>query len=329
MGDGEPLISVVLPVYNVERFLKRCVNSVRNQDYKNLEILLVDDGSTDNSGILCDDFAREDQRIFVIHKANGGPSDARNCGIAQAKGKYITFIDSDDEVDLDYVSYLYSLIIKFKCKMSLCSHRILYEKSGKIINLGNKTETVLSAKNCIEKMCYHDLVDTSAWGKLYETSLFHDVTYPDRKKFEDMGTTYKLFINSERIACGFNSKYTYHIRDNSITTSDFSLSKLDLLEMTDCMARDVIYRYPELRQAVLRRQVYARFSTLNQMLNVDDKTANSIKEEIVKYIKMHSNEVLRDTFAPRRDKIAVLSLMVGISFYRILWSAYKAMHDSL
>ena len=95
------------------------------------------------------------------------------------------------------------------------------------------------------------------------------------------------------------------------------------------MARDVIYRYPELRQAVLRRQVYARFSTLNQMLNVDDKTMNSMKEEIIKYIKMHSNEVLRDALAPRRDKIAVLSLMVGISFYKILWSAYKAMRGSL
>ena len=98
MENEKPLISVILPVYNVERFLKRCVNSVRNQDYKNLEILLINDGSTDNSGILCDDFAREDQRIFVIHKANGGLSDARNCGIAQAKGKYITLIDSDDDV---------------------------------------------------------------------------------------------------------------------------------------------------------------------------------------------------------------------------------------
>ena len=323
MENEKPLISVIIPVYNVEQFVERCINSVRDQDYKNLEILLIDDGSTDNSGILCDEFVRQDKRIFVIHKANGGISDARNCGIVHAKGQYITFIDSDDEVDLDYVSYLYSLIIKFKCKMSLCSHRILYEKSGKVINLGNYTEKVLSAKNCIEKMCYHDLVDTSAWGKLYEASLFREVAYPIGKKFEDIGTTYKLFIKSGKIACGFNSKYTYHIRENSITTDDFSPSKLDLLEMTDCMAHDVVHRYPELSQAVLRRQVYARFSTLNQMLNLDNKIVGDSRDSIIQFIKTYVKDVLKNPLAPKRDKAAIFCLNVGFSFYKISWKLFK------
>lgn len=321
MENEEPLISVVLPVYNVERFLKRCVDSVENQDYKNLEILLVDDGSTDSSGTLCDDLARKDHRIVVIHKANGGVSDARNCGIAQAKGKYIAFVDPDDEVDLDYLSYLYSLIIQFKCKMSLCSHRILHEKSGKLVNLGNKTETLLSAENCIEKMCYHNLVDTSVWGKLYKTSLFHEIVYPRGKKFEDMGTTYQLFLKSKTVACGFNPKYTYHIRDNSITTGPFHPSKLDLLEMTDRMARDVVHCYPDLKNAVLRRQVYARLSTINQVLSADDEYL-LIRGQMIRFVKEHRRQVLLDSRAPFRDKLAIILLSIGVPVYKFAWNTY-------
>lgn len=316
-----PLITIIVPVYNVEKYLKKCVNTLINQTYKNLEIILVDDGSTDSSGIICNQLKTCDPRIIVVHKKNGGLSDARNCGIAQAKGKYITLIDSDDEVDCDYVSYLYSLTVKFKCKMSLCTHRVLYEKSGKIINLGNNVETVLSAKNCIEKMCYHDLVDTTACAKLYEKSLFHDIAYPVGKKFEDIGTTYKLFIKSKKIACGFKPKYTYRIRNNSITTSTFNRSKLELLEMTDQMARDVGSRYQDLQEAVLRRQVYARLSTINQALNCD-KSYFPIREEMIAFVKEHSQAILHDKQAPLRDKAAILLLFTGLPVYRFGWNLY-------
>lgn len=317
-----PLISVIVPVYNVERYLNQSVQSVLRQDYHNLEIVLIDDGSTDKSGKICDKLAKQDSRIKVIHKKNGGVSDARNVGIHESKGDYITLLDSDDEIDSDYVSYLYSLIERYKCPMSLCTHREYYEKTQNTAEYGNHEERVLDAKTCLWMMCYHDQVSTSAWAKLYHKDLFTNIEYPVGKKFEDIGTTYQLFIKSKKVACGFMPKYTYRIRENSITTSKYDVSKLDMLEMTDKMARDVLTIYPELSKAVARRRMYARFSTLNQLIGTH--RAEKIKSEITKYIKKGALKLLFDKYAPIRDKIAVLLLFVSPRMYEKCWLFYLA-----
>lgn len=315
------LISVVVPVYNVEPYLNRCIKSIINQTYKNLEIILVDDGATDNSGVMCDEWQDRDKRIKVIHKVNGGLSDARNVGIKHATGTYITCIDSDDSIDLDMIEYLYKLLKNHKCRMSLCSHRVLFERSNKIKNLGNGQEEVLNAEECIKKMCYHDCVDTSAWGKLYERELFYNIEYPVGKLFEDIGTTYKTFMASERIACGYKDKYTYYVRPNSIVTGSFNIKKLDLLEMTDKMAEDVLKIFPNLEKAVLRRMVYARFSTLNQM--IDSNYIDSNIKEFIKFIYDNQMTLLKDRNTPLRDKLAIVFLRVGIDFYKWCWKFYK------
>lgn len=319
-----PLISVIMPIYNVESYLERSVQSVQQQDYQNLEIILVDDGSTDKSGLLCDKVAEQDNRIKVIHKKNGGLSDARNVGIRSSRGAYITLVDSDDEIDHDCISYLYSLIERYHCPMSLCTHRIYYERSKKNVELGNREECKMDAKTCIRKMCYHDQVDTSAWGKLYHRNLFSKIEYPVGKKFEDIGTTYKLFIQSKIIACGFNPKYTYHIRENSITTSSFNPSKLDLLEMTDKMGRDVLMIYPDLNKAVNRRRIYARFSTLNQLVETKcyEQQNKRVQHDIIKYIKGKAYPLLLDFNVPLRDKIAIFILSINVKLYKKFWEFY-------
>lgn len=316
----QDLITVVVPVYNVELWLDRCINSIINQTYRNLEIVLVDDGATDNSGVMCDGWKTIDNRIKVLHKVNGGLSDARNAGIKIATGKYITFVDSDDSIDLDMIEYLYQLLIKHKCGMSLCSHRVFFEKSNKVKSLGNGKEEVLSAEECIKKMCYHDSVDTSAWGKLYERDLFNNIEYPVGKLFEDIGTTYKTFIASERIACGYKDKYTYYIRPNSITTRGFNIRKLDLLEMTDNMAEDVLKVFPDLDKAVLRRRVYARFSTLNQLLNVEGYAKE--KYELMSFISKNKLQILNNIKTPKRDKLAILLLWMNFAVYKFCWNLY-------
>ena len=119
---GKDLITVVIPVYNVERYLRKCIDTVCNQTYRNTQIILVDDGSNDGCGIICDEAARKDKRIVVIHKSNGGLSDARNRGIDIARGKYITFIDSDDYISEDYLEYLYGILKKNNAQISICGH---------------------------------------------------------------------------------------------------------------------------------------------------------------------------------------------------------------
>ena len=164
----KPKISVVLPIYNVKKYLETCVKAMTGQTYQNLEIILVDDGSPDGCPALCDELAKTDKRIRVLHKENGGLSDARNAGTQIATGEYITFVDSDDVVTETYVEYLYSLVEKYGCDMSLCTHTVVFE-DGKKIPYGDGTDEMLDAKECLRRMLYHDVIDTSAWAKLYRT----------------------------------------------------------------------------------------------------------------------------------------------------------------
>ncbi len=320
----KPLISVVIPVYNVESYLRRCLDTVLAQTYQNIEIIIVDDGSTDSSGRICREYASKDSRIVVIRQENGGLSSARNTGIHYAHGRFITFIDSDDTVQKDMIVYLYHLISIFKCSMSLCCLTTVFTASGKIKKSGNGQECRINAHDAIESMLYHGFVDTSACAKLYDISLFATIRFPERKLFEDIGTTYKLFIKSGYIACGFKNKYNYFVRQNSIVTRTFSKEKLDLLEMTDTMANRVLDLYPDLKKAVLRRQVYARFSTLNQMITHGGWHAfPGQRMSMITYIKKYGKHLLYDPKVPNRDKMAILALLISPSFYVFLWKLYK------
>lgn len=315
-----PLISVILPIYNVEKYLPACMESIFAQTYHNLEIILVDDGSTDNCGGLCDEYAEKNKRVVVYHKKNGGVSETRNYGLEQARGEYITFVDPDDYIDSDYVEYLLLLINRYHSRMSICQHRVRYN-NGSVKEMGSAGEEELTAQRCLERMLYHDVIDTSAWGKLYHRDLFDGVRYPVNKIFEDAAITYKLMMRCEKIAISYESKYTYVFHNNSIVNSEFKKSKLDLLEVTDKMAEDISQTYPELKKAAVRRQVYARFSTLNQML--ESTGYPEIKKELIEYIKRHKKDIFCNREAPRRDKIGLLLLMLSYRLYRFCWLHYR------
>ena len=315
-----PLISVILPVYNVQTYLPRCMNSLFKQTYHNLEFVMIDDGSELACAEACDEYLKMDNRVVVYHKENGGLSDARNYGIARARGKYITCVDPDDYVDIDYIEYLYMLIRKYPCKMSICQHRVWYN-NGNVKDFGKPGDECLSNKQCLERMLYHDVIDTSACGKLYRVELFETVQYPKGKLFEDIGTTYALMLQCDDIAVGYESKYNYIFHNNSIVNSLFSIKKMDMLEMTDKMATGVLKCYPELYKAVRRRQVYARLSTLNQMIY--EKGYIKQRNEIIAYVKKYGNEVMRDAKAPKRDKVALRLLSINFQLYRICWIIYR------
>lgn len=325
-NSTEPVISIIIPIYNVEKYLKRCLDSVEKQIYTNLEIILINDGSTDNSLEIAEEYAKKDSRIKIYSEANHGLSAARNLGLKQVTGEYITFIDSDDYVSNDYVSYLYSLLEKnnFTASMSICSLMNVYEGSGKEINTGNNKEYTLTGKKCIKMMCYHNLVDTCAYAKLGSKELYNDFEFPEGKVFEDIGTTYQLFEKANKVACGFKPKYFYNIRSNSITTQKFTTQKLDLLEMTDKMADDVVRKYPDLKRAVLRRRIYSRFSTLNQTFTSKNTVEiKEIRNELIKFIQKNHKELFWDKNVPKRDKVAYLSLCMGFNFYKSSWNLYS------
>ncbi len=211
----EELISIIVPVYNVEEYLEKCVESIINQTYKNIEIILVDDGATDNSGKICDELGKKDDRIIVIHKANGGLSDARNAGLKIAKGEYIGFVDSDDYIAEDMFETLYNLNKKYNSEISIVSFYEIYK--GKVIGVrDSKKLEELTKIEAIRELLIDTNIQSYAWNKLFKKELFEGLEFPTNKNFEDIATTLLLFEKANKVVLLEDPKYYYVRRDNSI-----------------------------------------------------------------------------------------------------------------
>lgn len=236
----EDLISVIIPVYNVEVYLEKCIESVINQTYKKLEIILVDDGSNDNSGKICDEYAKKDARINVIHKENGGLSDARNKGIESANGKYIAFVDSDDFVDLRMYEKLYKILISNDADISMC-RPYLFENYDEIVELPIDAKDdikVLNKEQFFSKMYEEDyLSNVVAWNKLYKRNLFENIRYPKGKIIEDAHVLHHLIDKCGRIAITNQELYFYFQRKDSIMHN----IKYNLLDELDALYDRIIY----------------------------------------------------------------------------------------
>lgn len=318
-------VSIVIPVYNVEKYLNKCINTVINQSFKDLEILLVDDGSTDNSGKICDEFALTDNRIKVIHKANGGLSDARNVGIENATSEWITFIDSDDYVSEDYVEYLFQLVNQYNADISIAT--FTYVTNNKKIEKSTGSVYVMNTETALKRMLMNDGFDMGAWGKMYRTKYFIDIKYPVGKLFEDSGTTYKLVDKATKIVFGSKPIYFYINRDDSIVNSTFNPRKLDLIEMNLEMMDFIKQFYPEIESAAKRRVLWAYFSTLNQVVSSKNKkTISQFAPPLVKYIKENKYFFKNCKELPKRDRIAFFILdKFGLRVYSYSWNIYLKM----
>ncbi len=316
----EELVSIVVPIYNVEKFIHRCIDSILQQSYKNTEIILVDDGSPDNCPKICDEYSRKDSRIKVLHKKNGGLSDARNAGIRIAKGKYIAFVDSDDSIEKDYIKQLYNTIRKADADISACGHTVRYENGRTIPHFSNNS-FIVQREEALERVLYDDELCAATWAKLYKTKLFKNIKFPKGENFEDSSTTYKLILESNKVACDMKSQYNYLIRSNSIMTTPFSKKDLLLITSWDNMGEEILKIYPHLKNAVIRGKTYARISVLRRLIETKQKE-KWLEKELRTEILAEKTNLLNDEKCPRRDKIAVILLLFGILPFKISWKAY-------
>ena len=217
----KPLLTVVIPVYNVEKYLKRCVESVLVQGWHNYDILLVDDGSTDRSPQICDDYVKVYDFISVIHKENGGLSEARNTGISQAKGEYVYFPDSDDWLEPDAFMALAEVLESQKFDIISFNREFVKGEEDAIVSEPEVTQ-VFEGKDAFVQMLKHSYITGFANDKIYKKSLFIDnnISFPKGKYYEDLGTNYKLFLSAENVFAT-NQKYYHYLIDNpdSITQS--------------------------------------------------------------------------------------------------------------
>ncbi|MBR6952426.1 MAG: glycosyltransferase [Campylobacter sp.] len=218
---ANPLISVIIPVYNVENFLHDCLNSVISQTYTNLEIILVDDGSTDKSGEICDEFAQKDNRIKVLHQKNSGQAVARNNALGIMQGEYLSFVDSDDIIDENYIQILFDLTKKYDTKISMANYKEFSKneqiQSYKAENLQNNDEKLLEPKDifigsCVEK-CYYL---TAVWRCLFHRDIFKNLRFPAGEIHEDVAIWFEIFNNAKKIIS--IKKNIYFWRDNLAST---------------------------------------------------------------------------------------------------------------
>jgi len=218
-----PLITVIVTAYCVESYLPRCIRSIQCQTYRNLEVIIVDDGSPDRCGEIADIYSREDDRIRVIHKENGGLADARNVALGEASGEYITFVDSDDFVNNDYVSTLYDILQESDSQISVTTLNPVNESDYTIKDTSRKNNVkIYSSDDAIISLFYQKGFDTSACGKLYAKSLFAEgIRFPKGYVYEDMATIYKLMIRCTRIAYLDYRSYNYLYRSGSIERPTF------------------------------------------------------------------------------------------------------------
>lgn len=226
----DPLISIIVPIYKVEKYLERCVESLRNQTYGHLEIILVDDGSPDSCSAICDDYARKDNRIRVIHQDNRGLSGARNAGIDIAEGEYIAFVDSDDYVAPDYIRALYELLKESGCAIAQC--RFTYVQGEPVQEVGDRSFRIYRGESLMEQLYGPEEEATYfvvAWNKLYRRELFEKIRYPEGRIHEDEATTYLLFHEANKLAFLNRALYGYYTENTGSITACFSRKRLQWL----------------------------------------------------------------------------------------------------
>ncbi|HFI0959973.1 TPA: glycosyltransferase family 2 protein [Streptococcus suis] len=246
---NKPLISIIVPVYNVENYLDECIRTVLAQTYSNWELLLINDGSTDSSGTICDDYAKGDERIRVIHKNNGGLSDARNAGIDNCTGEYIVFLDSDDGIRGDFLEECVTTANQHDVDIVI-GHFFIWDENNQtflyFVDQSQKDTTeVISAQEALNRQVVWKNLNTApfvvAWGKLFKASLFNTVRFPKGKVFEDEYTIHKTLLESNTVALINKEFYMYRRHGNSIMTSHFSVSKaMNLVEALEERIVDLV-----------------------------------------------------------------------------------------
>lgn len=313
-----PLISVIVPIYKVEQYLGQCVDSVLAQSYGNFELILVDDGSPDNCGKICDEYALQDNRIFVIHKENGGLSDARNSGIKKAIGEYIALIDSDDYVSPFFLEILITNALKYGADVVTTGQSTKFiDGDATPILLAVSTQDfksrVISTKEAIADLLYQRRPNGAQFN-LYKKYIFDNIEYPKGYLYEDMATTYKTYIKAKKICCLDSKLYAYRVRKDSIVRQSFSEKKMISIEITRTLYKDICVYDDSLRKAAASRCFAANFHVFLQVPADNKEHQRKLWEEIKKYRADVLTDIDRRVRSKNRMGAMLAYLGMGLTY---------------
>ena len=283
-------ISIIVPIYKVEKQLDRCIKSILNQTFINFELILVDDGSPDNCGKICDEYKRKDKRVKVIHKENGGLSDARNTGLNIATGKYIGFVDSDDIIHPEMYERMYNCINKYNADIVQCKFKKFksIEDINKLSNINNANIEYYTSKEAIIDMIDNNKINVNTWNKLYKRELFENERFPKGKIHEDEFLTYKLIYKSNKVAYINEELYYYYQNDNGIMNGSNLLKRLDRIEALEERS-NFFLKYGD--KDLYDKSNTALFFALNKLYFIF-KRNKQLKKEIT-YINLLKDKIIK------------------------------------
>lgn len=306
MQNDKPLVSVIVPVYCSEKYLPFCLESLISQTYNILEIILIDDGSTDCSGKICDQYAKKDRRIQAIHQPNHGVSAARNRGVQLASGDYIAHVDADDWIDQDYIRYLLNLLKGNQSEIALCGCKLP----------ANCKMRVYPADAALKELLYQKQFDTALWGKLFRSDIAKRVLFPDGIFFEDLASVCQMFGMVNYVVCGRWQGYHYrHTPDGTMNGGHID-RLLNELQSADLMERHILQKYPSIAQAAICR----KFSAYCQVLMKLPSAGYTVeRDKIWDCIRKTRKDILKDGNARSKNRIAAAVSYLGEGAMRTLW----------
>lgn len=310
------LISVVVPVYMVENTLDACVQSILAQTLSNIEVVLVDDGSPDLCGEMCDRWAERDSRVKVLHKANGGLSDARNAGVSVASAPYVGFVDSDDTVDPEMFEVLYGNMVESGADLSLCGVASHYPK--KTVLTKDRGKCVVSGKEALRLALTGEIPGIWAVARLYPKELAKRVPFPKGRNFEDAFVTADMYISSPKVVIDSRPLYHYWHRGDSITGGKVSRKALDQVDAFEHMTSRALAAFPELQEEARFRLLWSRFDVLDRFAGVNgplDEEQRELRNELISYLRRHWTCVLANPYFGKGRKASMLLLAINPSWY--------------
>lgn len=322
-----PLISLVIPVYNVEKYLDKCIQSVLAQIYKNFEVILVDDGSTDNSGKMCDEYAEKDSRITVYHKPNGGLSDARNFGVEHCNAELVSFIDSDDYVTADYLEYLWYLMEKYNADISFAQKAPQFESNDPRIHTNTSYDRVLTTIDALHDFCINSV---SACARLYKRQMLRLHLFPKEKLYEDLATVYKILADCRTAAYGSRDIYIQVTRQGSIQHSGMNQSQLDIIIAAENLYNFIMDNYPELKSDASVRCIVAVNGLLDKVFTYCDAKNRRQYFSLAKNFAMpYIKDAFANKYSSSSNKLSCVAINMGYLSYKSFWKVKQLFKELL
>jgi glycosyltransferase involved in cell wall biosynthesis len=292
MIDKENKVSVVVPIYKVEKYIHRCIDSILNQTYTNLEIILVNDGSPDTCGVIADMYSQCDDRIKVIHKENGGLSDARNYGMKEVTGEFTVFVDSDDWIEKDMIKNMVHSSLKYKADVVQAAFYYAYDDKlllDRIYLSKEETPLILDNKTLMYELVTNEIVKNFAWGKLYKTNIIRNIPFKKGVLFEDVFWAHKVMhrVNTYLI---LKQPYYYYYQRNDSIVSTYSIRNLDIIKGLKDRHRFIKNHYEELKDESLKILLKTCMIHFNLLLLNKKDSKGVYRKEIQNYVKLHHSD---------------------------------------